>query len=143
MKEKQLLVHPRDKLKKTNRLICISLYLLFNDVYNCVKKSKFKEDENQNIDYHYFLTMFGNATDKEDMIRKLWGGRCQKLLSGILIYLYKLDQYFNPQLNTYKEFFIKVYKNREILRKIGCGEHKIIFPFIKIFGEKKPLIIRC
>ena len=143
MEEKQVLVHPRDKLRKTNRVICVSLYLLFNDVYKCVTESKFKEDENRNIDYHYFLSMFAKATEKEDAIRKLWGGRCQKLLSGILIYLYKLDQYFSPQLNTPEQFFIKVYKHREILRKIGCSEHKVVFPFKKLFDEKKSLLIRC
>ena len=143
MKEKQVLVHPRDKLKKTNRVNSISLYLLFNDVYESVTKSKFKEDENRNIDYHYFLTMFTKATEKEDSIRKLWGGRCHKLLSGILIYLYKLDQYFNPQLNTYEQFFIKVHKHRKLLSKIGSGEHELVFPFKKIFDKKKPLLIRC
>ena len=143
MEEKQVLVHPRDKLKKTNRVTCAALYLLFNDVYECVTKSKFKEDENRNIDYHYFLTMFVKATEKEDMIRKLWGGRCQKFLSGILIYLYKLDPYFSPQLNTCEHFFIKVYKYRKILSKIGSGEHKLVFPFKKLIDEKKPLLIRC
>ena len=143
MEEKQVLVHPRDKLKKTNRVTCISLYLLFNDVYECVAKSKFKEDENRNIDYRYFLSMFAKATEKEDLIRKLWDGRCHELLSGILIYLYKMDRYFSPQLNTREQFFIKVYKHREILRKIGSGEREIVFPFKKIFDKKKPLLIRC
>ena len=142
MEKKQVLVHPRDKLKKTNRRICIVLYLLFNDIYEYVTKSKFKEDENRNIDYHYFLSMFVKATEKEDLIRKFWGGRCRKLLSGVLIYLYKLDRYFSPQLNTYEQFFIKVYKHRKILSKIGSGEHKLVFPFEKIFSEKKPLLIR-
>ena len=142
MEEKQVLVHPRDKLKKINRIYCIALYLLFNDVYELVTESKFKEDENRNIDYHYFLSMFAKATEKEDLIRKLWGGRCHKLLSGILIYLYKLDQYFNPQLHTYEQFFNKVYKHREILSKIGSGERKLVFPFEKIFSKKKPLLIR-
>ena len=143
MEEKQVLVHPRDKLKKTNRVTCAALYLLFNDVYESVTKSKFKEDENRNIDYYYFLTMFAKATEKEDMIRKLWGARCQKLLSGILIYLYKLDRYFSPQLNTREQFFIKVYKHRKILSKIGSGEHKLVFPFEKLINKKKPLLIRC
>ena len=96
MKEKHVLVHPRDKLKKINRVNDISLYLLFNDLYECVTKSKFKEDENRNIDYHYFLSMFAKATNKEELIRKLWGKRSRKLLAGILIYLYKTDQYFSP-----------------------------------------------
>ena len=142
MTEKQVLVHPRDKLKKTNRRIGIVLYLLFNDIYENVTKSKFKEDENRNIDYYYFLSFFVKATDKEDFIRKLWGGRCHDLLSGILIYLYQLDQYFSPQLNTVEEFFMKVCKHRKILSEIGSGIRKPIFPFKKIFGEKKPILIR-
>ena len=142
MKEKQVLVHPRDRLKETNRVICVALYLLFNDIYDCVKKSKFEEDENRNIDYGYFLSTFSKATEKEDLIRKLWGGRCHKLLSGILIYLYKLDKYFSPQLNDCKEFFMKVYKHREILSRVGFGERELIFPFEKIFDKKKPLLIR-
>ena len=143
MKEKQVLVHPRDRLKKTNRVTCYALYLLFNDIYESVTKSKFKEDENRNIDYRYFLSMFARATEKEDIIRKLWSGRCQKLLSGILIYLYKLDRYFSPELNTVEQFFIKVYKHREILAKIGSGEHKVVFPFEKLINKKKLLLIRC
>ena len=138
-----MLVHPRDKLKKIKRVNDISLYLLFNDLYEYVTKSKFKEDENRNIDYHYFLSMFGKATNKEETIRKLWGKRSQKLLAGILIYLYKTDQYFSPQMNNYEQFFMKVYKHREILCKIGCGEHKIVFPFKKIFKKKKTILIRC
>ena len=141
MKEKQVLIHPRDRLKETNRIICAALYLLFNDIYDCVKKSQFKEDENRHIDYGYFLSVFAKATEKENLVRKLWAGRSQKLLSGILIYLYKLDEYFNPQLNDREEFFMKVYKNREILSKIGSGEHELVFPFKKIFTKKKKQLI--
>ena len=127
----------------TGTVLCNALYLLFNDVYENVFKSTFKEDENNNIDYRYFLSMFAKATEKEDTIRKLWGTRCQKLLSGILIYLYKLDRYFSPELNTAKQFFIKVYRHREILAKIGSSEHKVVFPFVKLINKKKPLLIRC
>ena len=108
-----------------------------------MSKSEFKEDENNNIDYRYFFTQYNKATDKEDTIRKLWGSRCQKLLSGILLYLYKLDRYFSPKLNTIEEFFIKVYRHRQILIKTGSGKHKVVFPFVKLIDKKKPLLIRC
>ena len=131
------------KQKVTGTVLCNVLYLLFNDIYENVTKSMFKEDENSNIDYRYFLSLFAKATEKEDTIRKLWGARCQKLLSGILIYLYKLDRYFSPELNSMEQFFIKVYRHREILAEIGCGKHKVVFPFEKLINKKKPLLIRC
>ena len=131
------------KQKVTDTVICNALYLLFGDLYENVSKSKFKEDENNDIDYRYFLTEYNKATDKEDTIRKLWGSRCHNLLSGILIYLYKLDRYFSPKLNTCEQFFIKVYRHREILTKIGSGKHKVVFPFVKLIDKKKPLLIRC
>ena len=131
------------KQKVTGAVLYNALYLLFNDVYENVSKSVFKEDENKDIDYRYFLSLFAKATDKEDTIRKLWGTRCQKLLSGILIYLYKLDRYFSPELNTVEQFFIKVYRHREILAKIGSGKHKVVFPFVKLINKKNPLLIRC
>ena len=131
------------KQKVSDTVVCNALYLLFGDLYEHVTKSEFKEDENNDTDYRYFLTEYNKATNKEDTIRKLWGSRCQKLLSGILLYLYKLDRYFSPKLNTIENFFIKVYRHREILTKIGSGKHKVVFPFIKLINKKKPLLIRC
>ena len=83
------------------------------------------------------------ATDMEDLIRELWGTKAQYLLSGILIYLIKLDPYFSPKLNDYKLFFIKIYRHRQILAKIGTGNHKVIFPFRKLIEKKKVVLIRC
>ena len=132
------------KQKPTDTVLFTALYLLFGDLYEHVSKSEFKEDENRDIEYRYFLREYNKATDKEDTIRKLWGSRCQKLLSGILLYLYKLDRYFSPKLNTREQFFIKVYRHREILIKIGSGKHKVVFPFINLINKnKKPLLIRC
>ena len=129
--------------KVSDSVIFAAIYLLFGDLYENVSKSKFKEDENNNIDYYYFLIKYNEAIDKQDTITKLWGSRCHNLLSGILIYLFKLDRYFNPKLNTMEEFFIKVYRHREILSKIGSGKHKVVFPFVKLINKKKPLLIRC
>ena len=125
------------KQKVTDTIICNALYLLFGDLYENVSKSEFKEDENNDIDYRYFLTEYNKATNKEDTIRKLWGSRCQNLISGILLYLYKLDRYFSLKLNTVEQFFIKVYRHREILTKIGSGKHKVVFPFVKLINKKK------
>ena len=94
------------KQKVSDTVICNAIYLLFGDLYENVSKSKLKKDENDHTDYRYFFTEYNKATDKEDTIRKLWGSRCQNLLSGILIYLYKLDRYFSPKLNTLEKFFI-------------------------------------
>ena len=129
----------------TDTVICNALYLLFLDFWECLIESKkeWKTDENDNVNYRYAFRMRYKACAKEDLIRKFWGSKCQYLLSGIFIYLYKLDQYFNPKLNGYKEFFIKLYIHREILTKIGSGNHKVIFPFKKLINEKKPLLIRC
>ena len=129
----------------TDTVICNALYLLFIDFCECVIESEkdWKTDEND-VNYRYAFRMRYKACEKEETIRKLWGSRCQYLLSGIFIYLYKLDEYFNPKLNGYEEFFIKLYRHREILTKIGSGNHKVIFPFIKLINKKKkPLLIRC
>ena len=132
------------KQKPTDTVLFTALYLLFGDLFKHVSKSKFKEDENRDIEYCYFLREYNKATDKEDTIRKLWGSRCQNFLSGILLYLYKLDRYFSPKLNTREQFFIKVYGHREILSKIGSGKHKVVFPFVNLINKKKKsLLIRC
>ena len=127
-----------------NTIICNALYLLFADLYEFMTESKcWKTDENDNVDYRYSFRMKYKATDKEDTIRKLWGSRCQFLLSGILIYLYKIDPYFSPKLNDCQQFFIKLYRHCEILAKIGSGNHKLILPFQKLIEKKKLLLIRC
>ena len=130
--------------KVSGTVVCNALYLLFGEIYeNMVESKEWRVDQNDNVDYRHSFRMYYKATDKEDTIRKLWGSRCQKLLSGILIYLYKLDRYFSPKLNTCEQFFIKLYRHREILAKIGCAEHKIVFPFEKLIEKNKPLLIRC
>ena len=56
----------------------------------------------------------------------------------------KLDPYFSPKFNEYKDFFIKIYRHREILTKIGSGNHKVVFPFKNFIKQKKKLVlIRC
>ena len=128
----------------TGTVICNALYLLFVDFWESMLESKeWKTDENNNVDYRYSFRMYYRATAKEDHIRKFWGSKCQYLQSGIFIYLYKLDQYFNPKSNGYKQFFIKLYRHREILSKIGSGNHKVIFPFEKLIKKKKSVLIRC
>ena len=124
-------------------VICNALYLLFVDFWESIIESKeWKIDENDNANYRYSFRMRYRANAKEDHIRKFWGSKSQYFLSGIFIYLYKLDQYFNPKSNSYEQFFIKLYRHREIVTKIGSGNHKVIFPFKKSIEEKKPLLIR-
>ena len=129
--------------KPTDAVLFTAIYLLFQDLFEHVTNSKFKEDENKNIEYRYFLREYNKAIDTEQTIRDLWGHRCQNLLSGILLYLYKRDCYFSPKLNTREQLYIKIYRNREILKKIGSGKQKVIFPFVKAINKKKPLLIRC
>ena len=125
-------------------IICNALYLLFGDFwYNMTESKKWKSDENYDFDYLYSFRMRTKAIENEDTIRKIWGSRCQFLLSGVMLYLYKLDPYFNPKLNDCKQFFMKIYRHREILTKIGSGSRKVIFPFGKLIKEKKLLLIRC
>ena len=130
---------------KQNNTLCNVLHLLFVDLHECITESKkeWETDENDNVDYRYSFRMRYKASEKEDTIRKLWGSRCQYILSGILIYLYKLDPYFSPKLNDCKQFFTKMYRHREILTRIGSNNHKIIFPFDKLIEKKKVLLIRC
>ena len=132
------------KQKPTDTVICNALYLLFGDFYEDVRQSTVEKiDGNNDIKYGYGLRYYYKAMQKEDSIRKLWDFRCQNLLSGLLIYLYKLDPYFSPKLNTIEQFFIKIYQNREILTKIGLGKHKVVFPFVNLYDKTKVLLIRC
>ena len=121
------------KQKVTETVVSNALYVLFAEYYERIRFSK-KEwavNENEHVDYRSSFRMRYKATNMEDLIRELWGTKCQYLLSGILIYLIKLDPYFSPELNDYKRFFIKIYRHRKILTKIGSGQHKVISPFRK------------
>ena len=132
------------KQKVSKTVVSNALYLLFDDYYERTRLSKERSvDENNNIDFCYSLQMKNKATHMEDFIRELWSTKCQYLLSGILIYLIKLDPYFSPKLNDYKRFFIKVYRHRKILTEIGSGNHEVIFPFRNFIEQKKLVLIRC
>ena len=133
------------KQKVSETVVSNALYLLFAEYYERTRLSKeWPVDENNNVDFRYSLQMKYKATLMEELIRDLWGTRCQYLLSGVLIYLMKLDPYFAPKFNEYERFFIKIYKHREILTKIGSGNHKVIFPFKNFIKQRKKLVlIRC
>ena len=132
------------KQKVSNTVVYNALYLLFAEYHERMRLSKeWPVDENNNIDFRYSSRMKYKATNMEDLIRELWGTKCQYLLSGILIYLIKLDPYFSPKLNDYERFFIKIYRHRKILSKIGSGNHKVIFPFRNFIEQKKVVLIRC
>ena len=133
------------KQKVSKTVVSNALYLLFGDYYERTRLSKERSvDENNNVDFHYSLQMQYKAILVEDLIRDLWGTKCQYLLSGVLIYLMKLDPYFSPKFNEHERFFIKIYKYRKILAKIGRGNPKVIFPFEKFIKQNKKLVlIRC
>ena len=132
------------KQNVSKTVVCNALYLLFTEYFERIRLSKeWPVDENDNIDFRYSLQMKYKATDMEDFIRELWGSKSQYLLSGVLIYLLKLDPYFSPKLNSYERFFTKIYEHRQILTKIGSGNHKVIFPFQKFIEKKKVVLIRC
>ena len=126
------------KQKVSETVVCNALYLLFGKYYERIRLSEERPvDENDNIDFRYSLQMKYKAIDMEELIRDLWGTKCQYLLSGVLIYLMKLDPYFSPKFNEYELFFTKIYRHREILSKIGSGNHKVIFPFEKYIKQSK------
>ena len=132
------------KEKVADHVISNALYLLFAEYQERMRLSReWPVDENDNVDYRYSFRMKYKATNMEDLIRELWGTKCQYLLSGVLIYLIKLDPYFSPKLNDYERFFIKIYRHRKILSKIGSGNHKVIFPFRNFIEQKKVVLIRC
>ena len=121
------------------------LYLLFGDYCEKIKlNKKHLVDENNCKDFQHSLQLQYKTIMLEELIRDFWGARCQYLLSGVFIYLIKLDSYFDPNLNDYEHFFVKIYKNRKILTKIGKGHLKAIFPFKKFIKQDKELVlIRC
>ena len=132
--------------RKVNETIVLNvLYLLFEDYCEKTRLSKkHLVDENNRTDFQHSLQVQYKTILLEDLIRDFWGTRCQYLLSGVLIYLTKLDWYFDPKFNDYKHFFVKIYKNRKILTEIGKGHHKAIFPFKKFIKQHKKLVlIRC
>ena len=133
------------KQKINETVVTNVLYLLFGDYCEKNRLSK-KElvDENNGADFHHSLQLQYKIIHLEELIRDFWGTRCQYLLSGILIYLTKLDSYFDPKFNDYEHFFVKIYKNRKILTEIGKGHRNVIFPFKKFIKENKKLVlIRC
>ena len=133
-------------MKKVDEtIVSNALYLLFGDYCEKTRLSKERSiDENNNTDIRYSLQMQYKTILLEDLIRDFWGTRCQYLLSGVLIYLTKLDPYFDPKFNDYEHFFVKIYKNRKILTEIGKGYRKVIFPFENFIKEDKELVlIRC
>ena len=132
------------KQKIRRAVVYNALYLLFGDYYEKSRLSKCSIDENNATDFSYSLKMKYKTIQMEDFIRDLWGNNSQYVLSGILIYLMKLDPYFSPEFNNFQDFFVKIYRHSEILGKIGQGKHKVIFPFKKYIRENKKLIlIRC
>ena len=133
------------KKKLTDSVKRHALYLLFGDFYQYISESSFeKKDENDIIHYGYHLMSYYKATEIEQTIRNIWGEEHQNLITGVLIYSYRFDSYFNPKLNTLDEFFFKVFHNRKILSKIGSGEQKKVFPFVNLISKrKKILLIRC
>ena len=133
------------KQKASKTIVSNVLYLLFEDY--CEKNRLSKKhlvDENNRVDFQHSLQVQYKIILLEDLIRDFWGTRCQYLLSGVLIYLTKLDLYFDPKFNDYKHFFVKIYKNHKILTEIGKGHRKVIFPFKNfIKQDKKLVLIRC
>ena len=71
----------------------------------------------------------------------MWGQK-QDLLSGVLIYIHVLDEYFNPKFNSPDLFFSKIFTyNKDFLEKIG---KKIIvprFPFVCYENHKKKILL--
>ena len=133
------------KQKVNETVVFNALYLLFGDYCEKTRLSKkHLLDENNSVDFQHSLQVQYKTILLEDLIRDFWGTRCQYLLSGVLIYLTKLDSYFDPKFNDYKHFFVKIYKNRKILTEIGKGHCKVIFPFEKFIKKNKKLVlIRC
>ena len=133
------------KRRINETLVSNVLYLLFGDYCEKIRSSKKQlVDENNNTDLEQSLQLQYKTMLLEELIRDFWGVRCQYLLSGVFLYLMKLDSYFDPKFNDYEHFFVKIYKNHKILTEIGKGHLKVIFPFKKfIKQDKKLVLIRC
>ena len=120
-------------------LISNVLYGLFTDlVIELEITDKFiKQDQNKRNYIIDAADHIYNANIIEKKIKKMWGQN-QDLLSGLLVYLHSIDDYFNPKLNTQDLLFRKVFTfNKDALEKIGKKILKPIFPFVSYENHKK------
>ena len=114
-------------------LIANVLFGLFIDLVNEIERTDnfMKDDENKKYHIRDGANHLLNASLIEEKIKKMWGQK-QDLLSGLLIYIHNLDDYFNPKLNTKDLFFRKIFTfNVDILEKIGKKNYKTSISFCR------------
>ena len=116
------------------------LWSFFKEYVENIELSN-KKDENNKCDNLESINYLLNAEKIKEKIEKIWGLN-RDLLSGVFIYLDKLDDYFNPRLNTQELFFDKIYIfNKNKLEKIGKKIVKPIFPFDSFENYDKKIVL--
>ena len=124
-------------------LIANVLFRLFIDLVDEIEKTDnfMKDDENKKYHVREGAQHLLNSSLIEEKIKKMWGLK-QDLLSGLLIYIHSLDDYFNPKLNTKDLFFRKIFTyNADILEKIGKKIIKPVLPFVSFDNYKKEILL--
>ena len=98
-------------------------------------------DENKNSYIVETTNCLLNASCIQKKIEMFW--KLDKdLLAGLFVYLYALDNYFNPRLNTKDEFFSKIFtRDTDLLKKIGKKTVKPVFPFVSFENYKKKILL--
>ena len=124
----------------TDRRMLFTFFLEYITEMECAKKLA-GSDENKNSHIIDAANCLLNASYIEKKIEMFW--KLDKdLLRGLFVYLYALDDHFNPRLNTIDEFFMKIFtRHTDLLKKIGNKTVKPTFPFVCFENHKKKILL--
>ena len=135
-----MIMYPKEmKPGPERRLLFVFFLEYITEMENAKKLAS--NDENKNSYIAESANCLLNAICIQKKIETFW--KLDKdLLAGLFVYLYALDNYFNPRLNTKDEFFSKIFtRDTDLLKKIGKKTVKPVFPFVSFENYKKKILL--
>ena len=119
------------------------LFKLFCRYFEVMERGKFFMTDDKNKKYYIAeaAEQLYLASEIKKKVEKVWRGN-KHLLDGVFIYLYELDDYFNPKLNSEDLFFKKIliFAAAE-LTELGKKVKKPLFPFVNFSSYKKKIVL--
>ena len=133
-------MYPKEMKPGPDRRLLFTFFLEYMTEMENAKKLA-SSDENKNSYIIDSANSLLNASYIQKKIEMFW--KLDKdLLAGLFVYLYAMDDYFNPRLNTKNEFFSKIFtRDSDLLKKIGKKIVKPIFPFVSFENYKKKILL--
>ena len=133
-------MYPKEMKPGPERRLLFTFFLEYITEMEYAKKLASNE-ENKNSYIVESANCLLNASCIQKKIEMFW--KLDKdLLAGLFVYLYALDDYLNPRLNTKDEFFSKIFtRDKDLLKKIGKKTVKPFFTFVNFENYKKKNII--